>query len=123
MKLTPRREPYWRSIQEGRAIGYRRLSGGKGGTWIARHYDPSATPTRRTKPLGSADDMMDADGATTLNFAQAQDRARAWFAELSRTGGIVTEPVTVKKIMADYLANYTARGGKAERDTRSVIEA
>jgi hypothetical protein len=32
LKLTPRREPYWRAIQQGRLIGYRRLSGGKGGT-------------------------------------------------------------------------------------------
>ena len=41
LKLTPRREPYWRNIQEGRAIGYRRLTGGKAGTWVARHYDPA----------------------------------------------------------------------------------
>ena len=38
LKLKPRREPYWRNIQEGRAIGYRRIRG-KAGTWIARHYD------------------------------------------------------------------------------------
>ena len=41
LKLSPRAEPYWRNIQEGRAIGYRRLAGGKAGTWIARHYDPA----------------------------------------------------------------------------------
>jgi hypothetical protein len=33
--LKKRREPYWRSISEGLAIGYRK--GTKGGTWIARH--------------------------------------------------------------------------------------
>jgi hypothetical protein len=30
-KLTPRPEPYWRSLQEGRALGYRRLAGGRAG--------------------------------------------------------------------------------------------
>jgi integrase len=123
LKLAPRREPYWRNIQEGRAIGYRRLPGGKAGTWIARHYDPTETPPRRTHPLGSADDYDDADGAHTLNFAQAQDHARRWFFELGRGGGRVAKPITVKKAMTDYIADYTARGGKAVRDTNAVISA
>ena len=50
-KLSPRREPYWRTIQEGRAIGYRRLAGGRAGTWIARHYEPSGE--RKYKALGA----------------------------------------------------------------------
>ncbi len=36
LRLKKRREPYWRSISEGLAVGYRK--GVKGGTWIARHY-------------------------------------------------------------------------------------
>ena len=60
LKLPPRREPYWRNIQEGRALGYRRLAGGKAGTWIARHYDPAEG--RSYEALGAADDMLDADG-------------------------------------------------------------
>jgi integrase len=123
LKLAPRREPYWRNIQEGRSIGYRRLPGGKSGTWIARHYDPSNTPPRQSHALGSADDYDDADGASTLNFAQAQDGARRWFAALSRAGGRVAAPITIKKVMADYVADYTARGGKAVRDTNTVISA
>jgi hypothetical protein len=74
LKLTPRAEPYWRNIQEGRALGYRRLAGGKAGTWIARHYDQGEG--RKYCALGSADDTMDADGASTLTFSQAQDRPR-----------------------------------------------
>src|SRR5215467_9487357 len=82
LRLGPRLEPYWRNIQEGRAVGYRRLPGGKAGSWIAKHYTPG--DGRRYHALGNADDYMDADGADTLSFAQAQDRARAWFAELAR---------------------------------------
>ena len=121
LKLTPRREPYWRNIQEGRAIGYRRAPGGKAGTWIARHYD--ATAGRTYQALGSADDMLDADGGSTLNFSQAQDKARDWFAEIARNGGRTVERVTVAEAMETYVADYLARGGKAERDLRTTISA
>ncbi len=115
LKLPPRREPYFRSIQTGRAIGYRRLEGGKAGTWIARHYDPEGTPTRRYQSLGIADDLLDADGVTTFTFGQAQERARTWFADMARTGGTVTAPLTVAQAVDHYLADYRARGGKAAR--------
>lgn len=67
--------------------------------------------------------MLDADGAETLTFAQAQDRARAWFAELARSGGRVVRPITVGEAVAAYLANYEARGGKALRETRTTVNA
>ncbi len=118
-----RREPYFRTIQEGRAIGYRRLAGGKAGTWIARHFDRDREPQRLYKALGNADDLLDADGFDCLTFAQAQERAAAWFAELGRAGGRVAAPVTVQAVMVDYLADYRARGGKALQGTESAIAA
>ncbi len=121
LKLSPRREPYWRNIQEGRAIGYRRLSGGKAGAWIARYYDRSEG--RRYEALGAADDLMDADGAGTLTFGQAQDKARLWFARIERGAGKVVEPLTVTQAMADYLEDYIVRGGKALGDVRCSINA
>ena len=36
-KLKPRGKPYWRTIERGLHLGYRRLKG-KAGTWCARHY-------------------------------------------------------------------------------------
>jgi integrase len=121
LKLAVRREPYWRNIQEGRALGYRRLPGGKAGTWIARRYD--ADEGRTYRALGSADDFMDADGANTLTFAQAQARAADWFREIERNAGRLAEPITVIEAMEHYLADYLARGGKAERDVRTTINA
>jgi integrase len=123
LRLAPRREPYWRNIQEGRAIGYRRASGGKSGTWVARHYDPTAATARQYRALGSADDFMDADGADTLAFAQAQDHARNWFTELARAGGKVTAPITVREAIREYVTDYTARGGKALAATKAGIDA
>src|SRR6266851_649048 len=80
LRLAVRREPYWRSISDGLAIGYRK--GAKGGTWIARHYTPEAG--RRFNAIGTADDVADADGVHVLTFGQAQEAARTWFAALAR---------------------------------------
>jgi integrase len=121
LRLAARAEPYWRNIQEGRAIGYRRAAGGKSGTWIARHYD--AAEGRRYAALGAADDMMDADGNRTLSFAQAQDKARDWFAKIERSTGRVVVDITVRDAMDAYVADYTARGGKALRDMQAAIRA
>jgi len=110
--LAKRREPYWRSISEGMAVGYRR--GAKGGTWIAQHYTPENG--RRFKALGTADDIVDADadGVHVLSFRQAQEAARAWFAELARQDGGNENggSVTVKQACEDYVDFL-----KAERKT------
>lgn len=37
--LAPRREPYSKRLEQGRYIGYRRLSTATPGKWIARFYD------------------------------------------------------------------------------------
>ena len=71
LRLKRRREPYWRSLSEGLAVGYRR--GTKGGTWIARHY--STEHGRRFYAIGTADGTSDADGTHILSFAQAQEAA------------------------------------------------
>ena len=121
LALKPRREPYWRTIQEGRAVGYRRLTGGKAGSWIGRHY--TAADGRMYQALGSADDMLHADGATTLTWAEAQARARDWWQTIERGAGRVVAPLTVREAMTAYLADYRARGGKAEAATRTTIDA
>lgn len=123
LRLPVRREPYFRTVQEGRAIGYRRLAGGKAGSWVARHFDASREPMRLYRSLGSADDMLDADGVTTLTFAQAQDAAAVWFRELQHQDARNTAPLIVQAAMADYVADYEARGGKDAKGLRSTIDA
>jgi integrase len=102
LRLRKRREPYWRSISEGLAVGYRK--GAKGGTWIARHY--STEHGRRFQSIGTADDIADADGAHVLSFAQAQEAGRKWFAQLARhdRGDVRGGPYTVRECVEDYLA-------------------
>jgi integrase len=112
-KLAERREPYWTVLSAGCALGYRR--GTKGGTWIAKFRDRDAK--RYLEALGAADDSRDADGLTVFSFAQAQERARAWFARKAReqAGDFVPldRPYTVANALIDYRADYRRRGGKA----------
>jgi integrase len=116
-RLEKRREPHWRSISEGLAIGYRR--GSKGGTWIARHYSPENG--RRYLAIGTADDVADADDVHVLAFAEAQERARKWFADLAgQDGGISRNSAyTVADAMDDYLRFLESDG----RSKHSVADA
>ena len=99
-RLRGRREPYWRSISGGLAVGYRK--GVKGGSWIARHYSPEHG--RRYHSIGTADDIADADGAHVLSFAQAQEAARKWFGHLARhdRGEFRSGPYTVRECVEEY---------------------
>jgi len=56
--------------------------------------------------------MLDADGADTLTFAQAQTEAAEWFTELGRTSGKAVVPITVSEAVKAYELDYAARGGK-----------
>ncbi|MGL4961007.1 MAG: tyrosine-type recombinase/integrase [Inquilinus sp.] len=120
-KLAKRREPYWRPISEGLAIGYRK--GEKGGTWIARHY--TSDTGRRFGALGTADDLADADGVHVLSFHQAQEAARSWFGKLAKedAGDTAGGPYSVREALEDYLTAYERRGGKAASSMRSIVKA
>ena len=72
-KLTPRKAPYWRSIDRGAHIGY--AKGKNGGSWIAR-YNPVHS-SYVTKTVGKADDRMPADGQNYLDYSQALQQVRA----------------------------------------------
>jgi len=104
-RLATRREPYWTVVSRGCAIGYRK--GAKGGTWIARFRD--ADGRQHYEALGGADDAVESDVAGTLAYAQAQERARAWFAVTSRNlaAGVPTGEIwTVGNALDTYLAWY-----------------
>lgn len=124
LKLPARREPYWRAIEPKFSLGYRR-SAGKGGTWIARRYEPKAAPRLAYKALGAADDYAPADGSGVLTFAQAQTVARAWLADLARAkaGGVdLSKPYSVNDALDDYLSHYLTEGGRAEMATRRALD-
>jgi integrase len=122
-RLPARREPYWTTISEGCALGYR--SGTKGGTWIAK-FRNDETEQRHYEALGAADDARDPDGISVFSFIQAQEKARAFFHRKAREGaGDMAPhdgPYTVANAIADYLKAYERRGGKALYHARRVAE-
>jgi integrase len=110
LKLKPRAEPYWRGVERGTHLGYRRLET-KDGTWLIRRYTGAGY---RFTGIGTADDYSDADGVNCLTYNQATERARA------KRGDNITPnqsaSTTVREALASYEADLKARGG----DTASV---
>jgi integrase len=123
-KLKANPAPYWSWIAEGCSLGYRKKN--RGGTWIARLYEPAAAPAIRQAKLGPSDDDQPADGAIILSYAQAVEKARKWFAvERASIDGTAPAPstYTVTDAMREYLIEYERRGKRAAGRTTSVINA
>lgn len=116
-RLAAKHHPYWRSISEGRHLGYYR--GRRGGSWIARCRPPDGGEYV-TKSLGTADDLVDADGAEILNWRQALDEALAWFEQVEKPGFIEAAELTVQTAVEEYAAMRDARdSARAGRPLRS----
>jgi integrase len=128
-RLPVRHPPYWRAIEAGAAIGYRK--GRTGGVWLVRVTDPSAGGGYRQERLGRADDALMAAGEAVLDYRQAEKAAREWIARHHRvSAGMEPEatsspsaPYTVADAVADYLSDYVARGGKAFTATKQAADA
>ena len=121
LRLPIRTEPYWRGLEKGFALGYRRRA--KGGTWLARRRQADGGYAEHR--IGTTDDLQDADGVAVLDYGQAQKAAREWWrAEARREEGHDTRqgPFTVADAMADYLKAYERRGGKAVYETQRAAE-
>lgn len=102
-KLKPRGKPYWREIDHGLHLGYRK---GKNGRWVARAY--LGNQGYKVETLATADDKADADGAAVLDWRQAQAKARAWASRKA-----APEPLTLEAAVAEYAADLRARKGEA----------
>jgi hypothetical protein len=112
LRLFPRTKPYWRMLEQGLHLGYRRRA--TGGTWIARRRDENGI--YHEEKLALADDVQDANAHNILDFSQAQRAARTWWTNQQRlAAGLPPSndgPYTVKRAMADYLDDYRRRGAK-----------
>lgn len=123
-RLVARREPYWRGLDAGAAIGYRKAA--LGGTWIAR---VRVDGQYREHAIGRADDALRPDGTTVLDYRQAAERAKAWGSgQHAKAAGLDPErdpraPYTVADAMRDYMADFAARGGKGVKQTQQATDA
>lgn len=103
LRLAVSSKPYWRALEKGLHLGYRRRA--TGGSWIARRRLDSGQ--YREGKLALADDLQDANGEGVLDFSQAQVAARRWWLDEQRKEQGITVarrgPYTVKQACDDYL--------------------
>jgi integrase len=111
LKLPVAKKPVFVRIGPGVALGYRRNQ--SAGTWVVRCADGRGS--NWTKAIGVADDLD--DGASTLTFWQAQDRAR----KLAHKDGGGDKLQTVAEAIAAYEADLKARGADAQNVARVLF--
>jgi integrase len=112
-KLQPRGKPYWRSVERGLHLGYRRLREGAG-PWIVRRYLGKQRYDEQS--IGIADDLSNADGIKVLDYWQAVDHARGTDAKKA------AKSYTVSDAVHAYLA-YLTREKKSAPHVRSRMQA
>ena len=106
-RLKARHNPYWRTLDPGAHLGYRK--GTRGGVWIARWRHPDGKYRKRR--IGNADDKADADGNEIFDWSDAQERARELFAEWrARAEGKGPVSYKVRDAIEDYVLDYRTRG-------------
>jgi integrase len=114
LKLAPRRKPFFQTISNGIAVGYRRNANGAG-TWSVRAA--AGNGSNWLKRIAVADDHETADGKVVMDFWQACDAARARArADDTKTNG--ERPATVSEALDAYEADLRARGAGTDNVSR-----
>jgi integrase len=105
-KLKARGKPYFRALDPGLHLGYRKLKG-QPGSWVVRFYN--GEQSYATKTIATADDGSTANGVNVLDWQQAQGEAR----RLRDTRALSSSgkgPFTVTDAIALYIASLAAEG-------------
>src|SRR5918994_1966034 len=100
-RLSPQGKPYYRTLEEGLHLGYRKPVSGAG-KWVLRHYVGGQDYTVET--IEAADDLSDADGVAILSYRQAQARARERMVHRAHAAAGKHGPLTVRDAVEAYLA-------------------
>jgi integrase len=98
VRLKPNGQPYYRGLEPGLHLGYRKPRAGAG-KWLARLNVDGKYSYR---PIGTADDFSDPDGTLIFSYKQAQDAARK--AQVGRGIGTVADAVEA------YIRSLQAEG-------------
>ena len=109
-RLRARKEPYWRHIHTGLAIGYYR--GKKGGSWHVRRMVDGKRVYQR---IGKADDYADRDGLTILSYDDAVQAAMSGGAARPATS---ESKYAVAAAVDDYLNDLKARSPGGHHDAK-----
>ena len=110
-RLRPRGKPYYRNLEEGLHLGYRKPVEGPG-KWVVRHYIGGQDYTVET--IAAADDLSDPDGVAILSYRQAQAQARERMVHRpSRCRQ--APPLTVRDVVEPTLNGWTATEERRRR--------
>jgi len=101
-RLKPRPAPYWHKLSNGCHIGYRRMTAGSEGTWLAQAYD-SATQKQTRRSLGGFDHLP-----AHQRFDAAKKAAEVWLRHVGRGGSVDT--TTVRQACEHYASHLRADG-------------
>lgn len=118
LNLRPRAKPYWRTIQDGLHLGYRRSRAARrAGSWLARRY--RGGERYEESSIGIADDFAIMPGLAPLTFDQAQAAAKDWArqrAEADAAQEASASGATVDDAVRRYLDKRSAKSGESGRD-------
>ncbi len=92
-RLPLRREPYWHRVAAGRHLGFRRMTAGTPGTWLARAHTPDGYVY---ETLGDFSDRSEKE-----RYDAARKDAGRWFEHLDLGGS--TKALTVKAVCNAYI--------------------
>ena len=118
-KLRPRGKPYWRTLDHGLHLGYRRLRGAPG-RWTIRYY--CGEQSYETETVATADDSSTANGVDVLSWQQAQEAARK--RRDARKHEATGKTFTVADALRLYIEALAAEGRKTadtERRASAMI--
>lgn len=118
-RLKARGKPYFRSLEPGLHLGYRKPLSGPG-KWVARHY--VGNQNYQLETLAIADDYSDPDGVAVLSFHQAQTLARARMVGRAHAAAGKTGPFTVSDATEAYI-DFLSANRKSAPLARYVADA
>jgi integrase len=118
-RLRASGKPYYRSLEPGLHLGYRKPLSGPG-KWVARHY--IGDQRYEVETIGIADDYSDADGVRIVSFRTAQTLARERATARAYHAAGKHGPITIGDAMEAYFEFLEAHR-KTARDARVRAEA
>lgn len=119
-RLKAAGKPYWRQLEPGLAIGYRKPLRGAG-KWVVRHH-AGGKNDYVTETFGVADDLSDADGIAILSFWQAQTKAREQMVRRAHVGAATEQHRTVASSIDAYV-EFLDGNRKSGREARYAADA
>jgi integrase len=119
-RLKAAGKPYYRQLEPGLSLGYRKALSGPG-KWVIRHH-LGGKGDYETETFGTADDFSDADGVAVLNFWQAQVKARERMVERAHGPAHIKASLTVAACVAQYI-KFLGTHRKSAREAKYSTDA